>query len=161
MEQPQEPAWLRNYKTRVAPFSAGTAKAPVQTLPSPPPAQVQALPNEHDEQPDSSVPRQHNTLSIHFPSTMSLGLKSFGQPANSEPDSSKQPPIPEPESFIHPALRGGSNGSTGNEGTSDSSSTRTRVDMGYKAHHYEKVGDKHDTGWKMILKGWMRRLGCH
>lgn len=148
MEQPQEPAWLRNYKTRAAPFSAVSAKTPVQTLPPPPPAEHE-IPQQHDGQPDSSLPGQHNTISIHFPSTMSLGLKSFGQPAN-----------PNPESSIHPALRGDYNRDVGHEGASVSSS-RTKVEMGYKAHHFKKVEDKHETGWRTMMKGCIRRLGCH
>ena len=147
MAQPQEPAWPRTYKSRAAPFSAANMKAPIRVMTPPPPTPPQKR-TKRQEQPTSESGTR-DTISIAFPSTMSLGLKSFGQPPESRPDSS-----------IHPALRGDSTGDTVHDGSSDSSSMRTKVEVGYKSHSYGKIDDETTGGWRRVAKSLIRMLGC-
>ena len=149
MDRSQEPAWLRTYKTRAAPFSAVHTRIPTRNSPSPRPLRVHERPRRRDRQQDVSVSDQQNEFSVAFPSTISLGLKSFGLFA--------QPPL---ESSIHPALRGISGWDSGHDGSSDTSSMRTKVEGGYRPQHNEKFKDRYAAGWRGRLKRLVRRLVC-
>ena len=149
MDRSQEPAWLRTYKTRAAPFSAAHTKIPTRNSPSPRPLRVHERPRRRERQQDVSVPDQQNNYSIAFPSTISLGLKSFGLFAQ-----------PHHESSIHPALRSSSGWDSGHDGSSDTSSMRTKVEGGYRPQHNEKFKNRHAVGWKGRIRRLARRVLC-
>ena len=149
MDRQHEPAWLRTYKTRAAPFSPVHTRIPTRNSPSPRPLRVHERPRRRDRQQDVSVLDEENNFSVAFPSTISLGLKSFGLFAQ-----------PHLESSIHPALRSNSGWDSGNDGSSDTSSMRTKVEGGYRPQHNEKFKDRRSVGWRRRMRRLVRRLLC-
>ena len=147
MDKPQEPAWLRSYKSRAAPFSTTTTRAPgeVSTLP-------RLLESRDEVDTQANVQAQDEPISVTFPSTISLGLHSFGR---------REDTIS--RSGIHPALRGTSIGSEGLIAPSHNSSM-TKVEVGHEEPEFKDVEDverREEAGWRLVLKRWMRKLACN
>ena len=148
-EQPQEPAWLRSYKSRAAPFSSTVTKPSQPTPTRPNPAEDSQELKPTIEAPSAPVEEQPNTLSMSFPSTISLGLKSFGQQEKAKPDAA-----------IHPALRDDFEGDAHYQGTSDSASTSTKVETVHKEQLYEKGKEGGEKKWRTLTRAWLQKLGC-
>lgn len=149
MEQPQEPAWLRSYKTRAAPFTPIGTKAPNQSSTLSPIVKLggEADVTKPEPQPE---PQDHpNTYSVAFPSTISLGLHSFGQ----HNDIASQ-------SHLHPALREVPNSAQGEKAASESSSTTFRVERESTHRSSKALEDRTTTGWRATIRRWVGKLGC-
>ena len=170
-ETPQEPAWLRSYKTRAAPFSSTGPKSSDSTTLAYTPSEKQdeklgidgSRADIDDEQ------SQYKPLSVAFPSTLSLGLSSFGRY------------VP-PNLDIHPALRDAyrrdeglkMNGSTDDKRSkidnatrgprskkvADTSSGATKPETRHKRRALKHMKKKDEPMWKKIVRGCVRRLGC-
>ena len=147
---PREPEWLRSYKTRAAPFSSTISKVPIHTPSAPTAAEKQHEPLSSEPQSDTNEKISPNSLSIAFPSTISLGLQSFAWYNNDA----------KPESSVHPALRARSTQPSKLKGTSDTSSTTIRAEKSYQRSANKDTGEKDEPRWKRRLKGYLRRLGC-
>lgn len=153
MDKAQEPAWLRSYKSSAAPFSTTTSRTPggVSTLPR--------LAEARDEveiqksRSEANVQDQDEPISVTFPSTISLGLHSFGR---------REDPVS--PSVIHPALRATSVGPEGRTAPSHNSSM-TKVEVGHEEPEFKPefkdVEPRSETGWRQVLKRWISRLACN
>lgn len=147
---PREPDWLRSYKTRAAPFSSTASKVPIPTPSAPTAAEKQHEPLSSEPQSDTNENVSPNTLSVAFPSMISLGLQSFARYI----DDAK------PESSVHPTLRARSTQPSKPKGTSDTSSTTIRAEKSYQRSANKDTEEKQELRWKRRLKGCLWRLGC-
>ena len=149
MEHPQEPAWLRSYKTRATPFSTRSTKATDNTSVLPSVKQIEEQSSAKTPTQELASNTESNAFSIAFPSIISLGLGSFNQegPATSL-------------SVVHPALTEEHKSSETQKATSDSSSSIGREEKDYARSASEKCSNRSHTGLTAVLKRWIRTLGC-
>ena len=151
MESPQAPAWLRTYKTRAAPFTSNVAKASRASTP-PPMAKISEEPDFYRtlSRSQSDTHDQPNTYSFAFPSTLSLALTSFPPPEDTTPSQSE----------IHPAHRNVYSDTEDRQAASNSSSVTIKDDMGQDQNTTKDFDGERETGWKKVVKRWIRKLAC-
>lgn len=153
MDKAQEPAWLRSYKSRAAPFSTTTTRIPGEVSTLPRLAEAREEIDVHHSRSEAIVQDQDEPISVTFPSTISLGLHSFGR--------REEPVSP---SVIHPALRASSIGPEGRTAPSHNSSM-TKVEIGHEEPEFKPdfkdIERPSETGWRRVLKRWMSRLACN
>ena len=171
-QAPQAPAWLRTYKTRAAPFTSGAARTPdASTLP--PMGKISEEPDvsRFFSRSEPNVHDRPNRYSFTFPSTLSLGLQSFGEPEDTthEPEDTTHEPedtTREPEdttpsqSTIHPAHRIVYSNTDDRNAASNSSSVTIKDDMGQCQNTTKNFDGEHEPRWKEVVKGWIRKLAC-
>ena len=151
MESPQAPAWLRTYKTRAAPFTSNAAKASdASTLPPMAKISEEVDFDKVHSRSESNAHDQPNTYSFAFPSTLSLGLLSFDPPEDTTPS----------QSTIHPAHRNIYSDTEDREAASTRSSVTIKDDVGQEQNTTKSFDGEHETGWKKMVKGWIRKLAC-
>ena len=151
MEPPQAPAWLRTYKTRAAPFTSNTAKASDASM-LPPMAKISEEPDvsRYYLRSESDTQDEPNTYSFAFPSTLSLGLHSFGPPEDTTPS----------QSAIHPAHRNVYSDTEDRQTASNSSSVTIKDDVGKYQNTTKNFDGEHESRWKKVVKDWIRKLAC-
>ena len=148
MDRPQEPAWLRSYKTRAAPFATTTAPKPLgEVSPLPRPADTSDRTAVHPKQVESKVQDREEPITVVFPSTISLGLHSFGRDEITS------------GSILHPALRGMSAEEEDRKRVSHNSSM-TKVEIGHEEPELKHVELENKSRWRTALKRWIRTLMC-
>ena len=149
MDRPQEPAWLRSYKSRAAPFATTTAPKPLGEIsPLPRPAEASDRTAVHHKQTAPKAQDPEEPITVAFPSTISLGLHSFGRRDETS------------GSIIHPALRGMSAEDEDRKRVSHNSSM-TKVEVGHEEPELKHVKIGGESGWRRALKRWIRTLMCN
>ncbi|KAL8784376.1 MAG: hypothetical protein Q9195_009072 [Heterodermia aff. obscurata] len=160
------PAWLRTYKTRAAPFTSNTGRASdASTLPPMTKISEEADVNKVHSRTEPNTHDQPNTYSFAFPSTLSLGLHSFDRPEDTTPTLAlhsfdRPEDTTPPQSAIHPAHRNVYSDTEDRTAASNSSSVTIKEDIRQDQNTTKDFDSEHETGWKKMIRGWIRKLAC-